>query len=181
MTVSDENYVLLMKHKNEKALEYFIDRDGWIVKSLLCQSPSMLPEDRQECMNDVFLTIWQNVGKYDETRAAFTTWVAGVTRYCILNYLKKHKRLEYQPLDEIMEYASAPRQSNPSEAEAGRQEFCKLLQSLSPCDREIFLKLFWEEKTYGEISREMKLQKNVLYNHVSRGKERLKKQLEGRL
>jgi len=180
LNVSDENYVSLMKQRNEKALEYFIDRDGWIVKAVICKSPSMMPEDRQECMNDTFLTIWQNVEKYDESRAAFTTWIAGVARYCVLNYLKKHRYLEYQSLEDIMENVSGQEQRYPSDCEAGRQEFCELLQSLPPDDREIFLKLFWEEKTYDEISSEMKLRKNVLYNHVSRGKDRLRKELERR-
>ena len=63
MIVTDENYIDLLKHKDQRALEYIIDKDGWIVKSIL--SRSALPrQERMECMNDTFFAIWQNAGRW---------------------------------------------------------------------------------------------------------------------
>ena len=39
------------------------------------------------------------------------------------------------------------------------------------------MRLFWEEQDYEEISQEMNLPKQQLYNHISRGKRKLKKSL----
>lgn len=174
MNVSDENYVLLMKRGNEDALSYFIEKDGWIVKSIISKAFSILPDERQDCMNHTFFAIWQNIQKYDESRAAFTTWIAGVTRYCILNYLKKHKKLEYLSLDEIWDIADNESLRSNIYVLEEKQEFQNLLRSLSPCDQEIFMKLFWEEKDYEQISNELHIKKPVLYNRISRGKKKLR-------
>ena len=89
MKVSEENYVEYMKRGNEKGLQYFIEHHGWIVKSIVCKKMSGYENEQEECMNDVFLAIWENVNRYDSNKAAFTTWVAAVTRYRTLNYLRK--------------------------------------------------------------------------------------------
>ncbi|MCI8992783.1 MAG: sigma-70 family RNA polymerase sigma factor [Eubacterium sp.] len=174
MKVSDENYVLRMKQGDEAALSYFIDKDGWIIKTMINRSFAILPDERQECMNDTFFAIWQNIGKYDGSKAAFTTWIAGVTRYCILNHLKKHKRMEYLSLEEIWDVVDEqPLRSNVYVSEE-KEEFRNLLKGLSPYDQEIFMKLFWEEKDYGQIGKELQIEKPVLYNRISRGKKKLR-------
>ena len=176
--VSDDNYVKLLQQKNESALEYFIERDGWIVKSMIARSPMLLPEDRMECMNDTFFTVWQNAGKYDGSRASFRTWVTGVTRYCILNYLKRRKRIEYLSLDDIWEIPDESGPDIPHLILEEKEEFRKLLGCLSLQDQQIFLKLFWDEMTYGEIAGEMQMETSVLYNRISRGKRKLKRFIE---
>lgn len=174
MIVTDENYVDLLKQKNEDALAYFIDRDGWIVKSILLRSPSLRPQEREECMNDAFFAIWRNAGKYDESKASFTTWVAGVTRYSLLNFLKRQKRIEYLSLEEIWEKSDWEEGRMPVYELEEKEQFRHLLKDLPPIDQQIFLKLFWEEKSYEEVCEEMQIEKPVLYNRVSRGKKRLR-------
>lgn len=83
--ITDNNYVDLMKEKDEEALRYFMEKDGWIVKNIIYKSNLLLQEDRMECLNDVFFAIWNNIRKYDATRSHFTTWVAGVTKYPIVS------------------------------------------------------------------------------------------------
>ena len=55
MKVTEDNYVELMKQGNEKALQYFIEHYGWIVKSIVCHKLSGHETEQEECMNDVFL------------------------------------------------------------------------------------------------------------------------------
>ena len=179
MIVTDENYIDLLKQKDQRALEYFIDKDGWIVKSILFRS-ALPHQERMDCMNDTFFAIWQNAGRYDEAKASFTTWVAGVTRYCILNYLKKLKRIEYLSLDQIWETSNWEAGQLPVYELEEKEQFQHLLRYLPPEDQQIFLKLFWEDKSYEEVSDEMKIGRSVLYNRVSRGKRRLRNLLKRR-
>lgn len=175
MKVTKENYVRLMQRGNEKALKYFIEQDGWIVKSIICTKMSAYRDSQEECMNDVFLAIWRNVGKYDEGRAAFTTWVAAITRYVILNYMRKLKRKMYEEdisvLDIIGEEDVAY-QDYDEEA-----EFQELLHCLNEEDREIFTRLFLYEQSREEISRETGISTSRLYNKISRGKKKLRRSL----
>ena len=51
----------------------------------------------------------------------------------------------------------------------------QLLDNLSSDDKTLFLKLFVEGKEVEEVSEEMNLHKNNIYNRVSRGKSKLRK------
>lgn len=175
MKLNHNNYVTLLKQGKEEALSYFIEKDGWIVKSIIHKNGLLSEEECMECMNDTFLAIWQNIGKYDENRAAFTTWLAGVSRYCLLNYLKKKSKIEYVSLDEVIieDYEAAG-----EEKEEEREEFKKLLKGLSQRDQKIFMRLFWDDMNYEEVCREFHMERDVLYNRVSRGKRKLRKRME---
>lgn len=175
MKVTEDNYVKLMKQGNEKALQYFIEHYGWIVKSIVCAKlPGHEPE-QEECMNDVFLAIWENVAHYDSERAAFTTWVSAVTRYRILNYRRKLQNAEWEDIDglQIVDGLDVEEQFLIEEQE----EFQSLLRGLSDEDQEIFMRLFWDEQDHDEISQEMNIPKSRLYNRISRGKKKLRRMI----
>lgn len=182
MRITEDNYVDQMKRKNEKALVYFMDHYGWIVKSLVCSKLQGFEQEQAECMNDVFLAIWEHVEDYDPERAAFTTWVGAVTRYRILNYRRKLMNIGWKEDINILQVIGEE-DVQLTDTEEEKAEFQELLQGLPEADQEIFMRLFWEEQDYEEISADMKIPKEQLYNHVSRGKRKLRKTLgkEGRL
>ena len=173
MKVTEDNFVELMKQGNEKALQYFIEHYGWIVKSIVCLKLKGHEPEQEECMNDVFLAIWENVSHYDSRRAAFTTWVSAVAGYRVLNYRRKLKNAYWEDIDELQIPSGFDMEDSFLEDE--QEEFRKLLQGLSEEDREIFVRLFWEEQDHDEISREMNIPKHRLYNRISRGKKKLRK------
>ncbi|HIY29439.1 MAG TPA: hypothetical protein H9732_00825, partial [Candidatus Mediterraneibacter avicola] len=50
----------------------------------------------------------------------------------------------------------------------------KMLSCLKPADRELFWKLYVEEEDLDTVSRAMGMSKSVIYNHLSRGKKKLR-------
>lgn len=175
MKATEDNYIDLIKRGNEKGLQYFIDHYGWIVKSIICKKMAGYENEQAECMNDVFLAIWDNVDKYDSSKAAFTTWVAAVTRYRILNYMRKLHTSTWEEDVEVVQPVGAEDVQTEIYFLEEEKEFHNLLNGLSEEDKEIFIKLFWEEMSHDEISKEMDISKDVLYNRISRGKKKLRK------
>ena len=57
--------------KNEKALKFFIEHDGWIVKSIVHKMMAKYQDKQEECMNDIFLAVWKNVDRYTGEKALF--------------------------------------------------------------------------------------------------------------
>ena len=51
-----------------------------------------------------------------------------------------------------------------------------MLSFLKPSDRELFLELYVEEKTVAQVSEETGIKKEVIYNRLSRGKEKIRRQ-----
>lgn len=56
------------------------------------------------------------------------------------------------------------------------EEMEQLLGCLKPLDRELFEKLYVEEKTMEQVSEETGMKKEVIYNRLSRGKDRIRRQ-----
>lgn len=174
MTITEENYIKEMQKGNEKALWYFIEHYGWIVKSIIHKMMAGYPEEQEECMNDTFLAIWKNVRHYDIERAAFTTWVAGVVRYQVLAHIRNLKVKPYVDIDSIELMGDENIMSRVFDQDE-KEEFMTLLEGLSEEDRKIFTQLFWEECTYDEVSQKMAMPIDRIYSRVSRGKKKLRK------
>lgn len=56
------------------------------------------------------------------------------------------------------------------------EEVERMLSSLKPVDRELFVKLYVEEQPLEQVSRETGMKKEVIYNHLSRSKQKLRRQ-----
>ena len=54
------------------------------------------------------------------------------------------------------------------------EETGKMLNCLKPADRESFWKLYVEEEDLDTVSRSTGMSKSVIYNHLSRGKKKLR-------
>lgn len=174
MKITEENYVALMKKKNERALQYFIDVHGWIVKSIIHNKLGAYRDLQEECMNDTFLAIWQTVHKYDAKKAAFTTWVAAVTRYQVLKCMRN---ISSQSMEDIesLDIVGDEDVKIPLMQLDEEQEFRDLLKALSPKDQEIFVRIFWDEQSHAEVANALGMKKEVLYNRLSKGKKKLQK------
>ena len=58
-------------------------------------------------------------------------------------------------------------------------ELEQMLGCLGEQDKEIFLKLYMEEKDMEQVSQETGLSKNVIYNRISRGRRKIQKEYPG--
>lgn len=183
LKVSEENYILLLKNKNEQALDYVVEHYGWIIKGIVKKQLYNLKSHQEECINDILLGIWNNIDQFDENKNAFKNWVAGISKYKTIDCKRKYLRdLEIQNIDDIEILG----QDNTS-MEVLRKEIAKDLEDLLGClkrkDKEIFTKLYIEGCAMEDVSKLTGLTRDVIYNRVSRGKRKLKKMvnlLEGR-
>lgn len=71
MKINEDNFVEQLKFRNEKALEYVIDNYGRIVKSIVKKHLFSLQDYQEECINDVFLAVWENIESYRPMRSSF--------------------------------------------------------------------------------------------------------------
>ena len=55
------------------------------------------------------------------------------------------------------------------------RETQQMLDCLKPQDKDLFLRLYVEEQDMEEISRDTGMSRPVIYNHLSRGKRKIRK------
>ena len=75
MKIDEENLIIQLRKKNEKALDYVIDNYGWVIKSIVFKHLYNLKSVQDECINDVLLGIWNNIGSFDENPKVIVPYI----------------------------------------------------------------------------------------------------------
>ena len=130
---------------------------------------------QEECINDVFLAVWQHSGAYDPEKGSFEKWLGGVTRYKALTYKRKYlNRQQAAGLEEIQEPGEESRELSQLVEELS-DETEAFLSCLKEEDRFLFRQLFIEEMEPDEVARKNGIKRENLYNRISRGKKKIRR------
>lgn len=173
MKINEHNFILYLRRKNEKALDYVIDVYGGIIKAVVKKHLYNLQSVQGECINDILLAIWNNIEYFDPERSTFKNWVIGISKFKSIDYKRKHlKGLNHENIDDI----------NLSKEDFSEEliknelsyEVEQMMQCLKEKDRQLFYKLYVEEKEVDEISDDMGMKREVIYNRISRAKKKIK-------
>lgn len=177
MKINEDNYIQQLMLRNEDALMYIIDEYGGLLMSVIRKHLFGVPHRQEECFNDVLLKIWENISCYDKSKNTFKNWIAAIARYRAVDYLRQYEReLKTENIDDTVIVGDDKMLAQIIEEEASR-EIEELLECLKPVDRELFIKLYVDEKSVDQVSVESGMKKEVIYNRVSRGKQKLRRQL----
>lgn len=176
MKSSPTNFIARLKKQKEDALEYIIDAYMPLVKAI--STKILLNSKRSnidECINDVFLTVWQNAHQFSGDTEDFKKWIAMITKYKAIDFYRQaEKQL-------AREQSDAPLDSKPSALQTDssviqREEKNELLFAISQLeeiDRDIFMMKYYMELTNSEIADTLGLSKAAVDNRLYRGKKRL--------
>lgn len=175
MKIGEHNYIRQLQLHNEKALLYVIDEYGGLLMSIIRKQLFGVPHRQEECFNDVLLKIWQNISDFDESKNTFKNWAAAIARYRAVDYLRQYKReVETMDIEDVVIAKEDGILAGMIEREIS-EEVEMMLDCLKPIDRELFMKLYVEEQPLEQVSRETGMKKDVIYNHLSRSRRRLRR------
>lgn len=161
--------------KDFTGLELLIEHFSFNILSAIHQILNR-PEDKSlvdDVVNESFYKIWKNISRYDETKAAFSTWTSTIAKRTVLDYKKENiKQQQLVPLEEKQAELVA------QETVLFEQEgFMSLIDQLSEEDQLIFLSYYYYNDAPKEIAENLNLSTDIIYNRLSRGKKKLKEQL----
>ena len=181
MKIGEHNFIKQLRLHNEQALVYVIDEYGGLLMAVIRKHLFYLPERQEECFDDVLLKIWQNISSFNEEKNTFRNWAAAVAKYQAIDYLRTYRQeLQTVDIEDTVIVQEDKVLAGMIEKEIS-MEVQKMLECLKPRDRELFYKLYVEEKSMEQVSAETGTKQAVIYNRVSRGKKKLRKTiLEGR-
>lgn len=176
MKINESNFTAQLCRKDERALEYCMMHYGGLVKSIVHRYLGTLQSYEEECINDVFLAVWENSSSYQPERNSFANWIAGISRIKALDCKRKYAKTLLEVNWEEMEntcHGDACSQLQAIEEEFS-QETQQMLSCLKPQDRQLFLDLYVKESSLDEISQNTGMSKPVIYNRLSRGKKKIR-------
>lgn len=178
MNVNEKNFVSLIRHGHEEGILYVIEEYGGLLQSIVRSRLPEMPDRVEECMNDILLGIWKNIGSFDEKKGTFKNWAAGIARLEAIDSLRKMRR---ECLAVSLEEMEIPREDEAllELAEQGLSEETEaLLSCLSPKDRELFRRLYMDEEDVKKAGQALGISKENVYVRVFRGKKKIRRQAE---
>ncbi|UAT31480.1 sigma-70 family RNA polymerase sigma factor [Bacillus badius] len=158
--------------KKEIGLELLIDHYAGLITSIVRRHLGSLRMYEEECVNDVLLSIWKNIGSFNHKQNSFKNWVGAIAKYKAIDYKRKYMK-DRQTI-------SLSDTEPPSSADSAllqqelQEEIDELLSHLNEKDRELFKKYYLEDIQLDEIAHRTHTTKDNLYNRLSRGRKKLK-------
>lgn len=168
MKIDEENVVQQLKLRNEQALRFIIKQYGGLISSIMQRHLYNGQQDKEECLDDVLLAVWDNIDDYDSSKSSFKNWIAVITKYKAINYQRKHiKQLENQALLEPSTLKTEQR--------ILEHDVESLLMHLNKEDRILFKKYYLEDLDIKMLEEDLNATKSQIYNRLSRGRKKLRK------
>ena len=175
MRITEENFVSRLRAKDEQAMTYVIETYGWIIKTVIKKHLYNFTHYEEECINDILLAVWQHSERFNPDKSTFKNWLAGVSKYTALNYVRKYKHEKEQLAIEEAVLEESDLTYETAVKDELSKDFEALLGTMKEKDRELFIKLYIEEHSIAEISRTTGMSREVIYNRLSRAKNKIRK------
>ena len=176
--VSFDNYIHLLREKDERALDFVIDEYGGLIMSVIRRLLGGFPEEQEECFNDVLMKIWEHSEDYNEELCEFRGWAAAIARYqsidCLRRIKRDNERSVLQDFDDMSESLSKDEEAFRRIEETIDDEIGSMLECLSPDDREIFRRLYVEGESAKEVGEKLDISESNVYSRASRGRKKLR-------
>jgi len=109
---SDEDLALRLHERNPEALETLISRYSremfYFIRLVL--DGIGVAQDAEECVNDLFVAVWQEIDTFDPGRGTLRTWLTMRAKYIALDrrrHLLRRQAHNLQPADENPQWNSS--------------------------------------------------------------------------
>lgn len=178
MKANEANYIKRLKKQKEDALEFVVDLYLPIVKGIVYKI--LLPLNNQgmmdECMNDVFLAVWNHGRKFKGDSTDFRKWICTIVKYKAIDYYRKAST-EMEFTSEYMDVNADLSVEDQLILRENRNDLLQLMNQLAPIDREIFIMKYFLGLQTAEIARQLNLTNTAVNNRVYRGKKKLSQEI----
>jgi len=131
------------------------------------------PHDAQDLVQEAFIKVYQQLGKYDET-GSFSSWMYRVViNHCLDEFRKKRYKMKQVEIDEgLMVSADTPELIFFKNEESRRLE--RLIATLPEDERVIILLRYINELSYEEIGELVDAPLTTVRNKLHRAKKKMR-------
>lgn len=187
--------------RNSRALEALIRRYSremsYFIRLVLDHAGT--PQDVEECANDLFIAVWQEIGSYDPARGSLRTWITMRAKYIALDrrrQIQRRQTVSMTLLDNGDHSSSRDGDGVPIESSAirlaensmeglleqreRREELWQALESLSELDRVLVYMRYFKLASTEEICQKTGLTRHAIDTRLWRARKSLRDALEER-
>ena len=137
------------------------------------------PREREECLSDISLLVWQKIHRYNPERGSLKAWLSALARNTALNRRRGLARREEE--EELYESVRDP-SPTPEEALLQKERSRQLQQAiarLSSGEKALFYRKYYYLQSTAQIAAELGLTQRGVEGRLHRLRKRLRKELGG--
>lgn len=183
MDVNEENFVEHIKNKNQKGLDYIVNSYAKLVYKVVYSviGSGFHVHSIDECVNDILLSIWNNIDCFDNEKGNLKAWIGAISRYRAIDYrrrLLKDNDIEFdESISEEALFGNKNNTENILLMKEKREQLLNIIKELSEMDRKIFIKRYFLDEDIEDIADELNVKRGVIDNRLSRGRKTLKEKI----
>ncbi len=167
-----------MKYRDPAALSEFQTAYTPLIRYII--SPILPDEaDREECLSDVLMLVWNRVETFDPQKGSLTSWLTALTRNAALNRRRASRtRPDSGPLDEAMADPAATPEEALLQKEQARA-IRRAVDRLPRRDRDLFYRKYYYYQSTAQMAAELGLSERAVEGRLYRIRKRLQNDLGG--
>jgi RNA polymerase sigma factor (sigma-70 family) len=177
--LQDGQLVELVAEKDADALEALYDRYGKVAYSLARRilTDATLAQD---VVQEVFLSLWRNAGRFDAGRGTLATYLLSMTHHRAVDAVRREENLRrWRTTDEVLEFEPDPKAGVENEVEAAerREQVRAALAELPPAQREALALAYFGGYTQREVASLVGVPLGTVKTRMAAGMRKLKDSL----
>lgn len=174
--MKDNEILSLLRAKDPRGMEALMARYSRLIRYVV---GGVLPNghDAEECVSDVWMSMWEKAERFDEKRGSLTTWLTAVARNAALNAAKAASRRQSEPLSDEHAAPDTPEDAL-LRAERARA-LQEAVQRLDPKERDLFYRKYYYMQSTRQIAAELSLPERAVEGRLYRLRKHLQNTLGG--
>ena len=174
----DTELVELLRGGDPHGLDELLLHHGPLMRYIIAPILSD-PREREECLSDVAMRVWEQIDRFDPKLGKLTTWLSILTRNTALNRARRGKREGIvQELDPSL--PDPGRGPEDSVLQGERTQLLRdTLRELSPQESALFYRKYYYLQSTAQIAAEMGMTERAVEGRLYRIKRHLRQKLGG--
>lgn len=186
MRITEKNFLIELKKKNPRAIEYIIEHYGGLMKAVLLKNLYDQSDQWEECFNDCLMAVWNHSDRFENKKGEFKNWICAIAKYKAVDVLRRELKVQSMQtrLEEGFSVCAVKHQYweehdfiNAESLDDSDLELDWLLGCLSKEDQDLFFRRYVKEEPMEQIVKETGIQRDLIYSRISRGKKKIRKNL----
>jgi RNA polymerase sigma-70 factor (ECF subfamily) len=156
------------------AVEEFMSSYGNLVWALAKRFTNS-SEDAEDAVQEIFLEIWQNAGRYDCAKAAESTFITMIARRRLIDRLRKtYRQPQTQSMENSFEIQMFGGGDKQMQTKVEAKQAVKAMKQLRPEQRSLILMTVFDGLSHGEIAQLTGMPLGTVKTNIRRGFNRMR-------
>ncbi len=145
MNIDENNFVEQIKEKNSKALEFAVDKYSNLVFKVVrtVLNSKFQLQHSEECVNDVFWAVWNNIWSFDPEKGKFKYWITAIAKYKAIDYKRKLFNESTNDSVDNYDFQCDINTEHTIISKENRKEILRAINDMKDLDKQIFIRRYF--------------------------------------